>query len=29
MINGKKMIENLKYLKKHFSFTDTSAPESS
>ena len=22
MVNGKKMIENLKYLKKHFSFTD-------
>lgn len=27
MINGKKMIENLKHLKKHFSFTDTLASE--
>ncbi len=27
MINGKKMIENLKHLKKHFSFTDTLTSE--
>ncbi len=29
MINGKKMIENLKYLKKHFSFTDSLHSENS